>query len=68
MNLSAARVIVNASLFAIAAVTLFPLVWMAAVSLMSPGDINDTAAIHTSGNNVTAAMANSAAFTTALAT
>ena len=38
MNLSAARVLVNASLFAIAAVTLFPLVWMAAVSLMSPGE------------------------------
>ena len=38
MNTAMARVLINASLAAIAAVTLFPLVWMAAVSLMAPGE------------------------------
>ena len=33
-----ARVIVNGLLFGIAAITLFPLVWMVAVSLMSAGE------------------------------
>src|SRR5207237_3616363 len=35
-----ARVIVNGLLFGIAAVTLFPLVWMVAVSLMSAGEVS----------------------------
>ncbi|HEY2818249.1 MAG TPA: carbohydrate ABC transporter permease, partial [Casimicrobiaceae bacterium] len=33
-----ARIVINGSLAALAAITLFPLVWMAAVSLMAPGE------------------------------
>ena len=38
MSAAVARIVINGSLAALAAVTLFPLVWMAAVSLMAPGE------------------------------
>jgi multiple sugar transport system permease protein len=38
MSAAVARIAINGSLAALAAVTLFPLVWMAAVSLMAPGE------------------------------
>jgi len=38
MNAAVARIVINGSLAALAAVTLFPLLWMAAVSLMAPGE------------------------------
>ena len=39
-----ARILINGSLGALAAVTLFPLVWMLAVSLMAPGEASTGAA------------------------
>lgn len=38
MKGSAARVSLNVALFAVGAITLFPLLWMVSVSLMAPGD------------------------------